>query len=236
MQPILIVTHVEHEGPGHFAQVLERNRIPYHLVAIDHNDTLPERPDDFSGLVFMGGPMSVNDSLPWIEQELSLIRNAVAASIPVLGHCLGGQLISKALGGTVTRNRVTEIGWFDVEQASQPAAAAAAWFSGLPARFPVFHWHGETFSLPIGATSLLQNVNCEQQAFAVGNTLALQCHIEMTEAMVRQWVASSPEAFTRPSEAVQSPAEITRDLTARVANLQRVADVVYARWLSTLRK
>ena len=234
MQPILIVTHVDHEGPGYFAQVLERHSIPYHLVSIDQQDTLPERPDDFSGLVFMGGPMSVNDPLPWIGQELTLIRNAVTASIPVLGHCLGGQLISKALGGTVTRNRVTEIGWFDVEHVSQPAAAA--WFSGLPARFPVFHWHGETFSLPVGATSLLRNVNCEHQAFAVGNTLALQCHIEMTETMVRQWVASSPEAFTHPSGAVQSPAEITRDLTARVANLQRVADVVYARWLGTLRQ
>lgn len=234
MQPILIVTHVDHEGPGYLAQVLDRNAIPYSLVAIGQGHALPERPDHFSGLVFMGGPMSVNDPLPWIEQELSLIRNAVAASIPVLGHCLGGQLISKALGGTVTRNRVTEIGWFDVEQVASPAAVA--WFADLPARFPVFHWHGETFSLPTGATSLLRNVNCERQGFAVGNTLALQCHIEMTEAMVRQWVTSSPEAFVQPAGAVQHPAEIMRDLAARVANLQQVADVVYARWLSAVRK
>lgn len=233
MQPILIVTHVDHEGPGYFTQVLNRNAIPYRLVSIGHGDALPEHPNNFSGLVFMGGPMSVNDPLPWIEQELSLIRNAVAAAIPVLGHCLGGQLISKALGGTVTRNRVTEIGWFDVEQVASPASA---WLADLPTRFPVFHWHGETFSLPAGATSLLCNVNCEQQAFAIGNTLALQCHIEMTEAMVRQWVASSPEAFTQPLSTVQNAAEITHDLAARVANLHRVADVVYARWLSAVRK
>jgi len=234
MQPILIVTHVDHEGPGYFAQVLERNAIPYRLVSIGRGDALPERATDFSGLVFMGGPMSVNDSLPWIEQELSLIRNAVAASIPVLGHCLGGQLISKALGGTVTRNRVREIGWFDVEQVT--SRASAAWFADLPVRFPVFHWHGETFSLPAGATCLLRNDNCEQQAFAVGNTLALQCHIEMTEAMVRQWVAGAPEEFAHPSGAVQSADEITRDLATRVANLQRVADTVYARWLGAVRK
>ncbi len=234
MQPILIVTHVDHEGPGYFAQVLERHTLPYRIVAIGRGDALPEYPNDFSGLVFMGGPMSVNDPLPWIEQELNLIRSAVAASIPVLGHCLGGQLVSKALGGIVTRNRVTEIGWFDVEHVTSPASTA--WFADLPARFPVFHWHGETFSLPKGATSLLRNGNCEQQAFAIGNTLAMQCHIEMTEAMVRQWVASAPEEFTHPSGAVQSAGEITRDLTARVAHLQRVADQVYARWLAAVRK
>ena len=234
MQPILIVTHVDHEGPGYFAQVLERNAIPFRLVSIGQGAALPERPNGFSGLVFMGGPMSVNDSLPWIEQELNLIRHAVAASIPVLGHCLGGQLISKALGGTVTRNRVREIGWFDVEQVAPPAAAA--WFADLPECFPVFHWHGETFSLPTGATSLLYNLNCEQQAFAVGNTLALQCHIEMTEVMVRQWIASAPEEFSQPSGAVQNTEEITRDLAARVANLQHVADLIYARWLDSVRK
>lgn len=234
MQPILIVTHVDHEGPGYFAQVLERDAIPYRSVSIGRNDALPERANDFSGIVLMGGPMSVNDPLPWIEQELNLIRNAVSFSIPVLGHCLGGQLISKALGGIVTRNRVREIGWFDVEQVTP--RTSAPWFEALPARFRVFHWHGETFSLPPGATSLLHNQNCAQQAFAIGNTLALQCHIEMTEAMVRQWIASSPEEFTQPSGAVQSPAEITQGLAMRIADLQQVADLVYARWLNTLRK
>jgi len=230
MQPILIVTHVDHEGPGYLAQVLNRNTIPHRVVSIGRGDALPKQANDFSGLVFMGGPMSVNDPLPWIEQELRLIRNAVSASIPVLGHCLGGQLISKALGGTVTRNRVREIGWFDVEQVTP------AWLTDLPTRFPVFHWHGETFSLPKGATSLLRNDNCEQQTFSIGNTLALQCHIEMTEAMVRQWVASAPEEFTHPSGAVQRPAEITRDLPARVGQLQHVADIIYAHWLRAVRK
>jgi len=234
MQPILIVTHVDHEGPGYFAQVLERNAIPYRVVSIGQGNALPERPDEFSGLVLMGGPMSVNDPLPWIELELNLIRNAIAASIPVLGHCLGGQLISKALGGTVTRNRVREIGWFDVEQAAPPASTER--FAELPARFPVFHWHGETFSLPKGATSLLRNDNCEQQAFSIGSTLAMQCHIEMTAAMVQQWVASAPEEFAHPSGAVQSATEITRDLSTRVANLQRVADIVYSHWLRAVRK
>ncbi len=231
MQPILIVTHVDHEGPGYFAQVLDRNSIPYRLVSIGHSEVLPEHPTDFSGLVFMGGPMSVNDPLPWIEPELNLIRRAVAASIPVLGHCLGGQLISKALGGSVTRNRVREIGWYEVEATP---AASTAWFADLPARFRMFHWHDETFSLPAGATQLLRNPHCEQQAFSIGNTLALQCHIEMTEAMVRKWVASAPEEFVHRSSAVQSAAEITRDLPTRIADLQGVADIVYARWLQSI--
>ncbi len=234
MQPILIVTHVDHEGPGYLAEVLERNALPYRIVSIGQGDALPESSRGFSALVFMGGPMSVNDPLPWIEQELNLIRHATAAAIPVLGHCLGGQLISKALGGKVTRNRVREIGWFEVEQI--PSPASAAWFDGLPTRFPVFHWHGETFSLPTGAMSLLRNENCEQQAFAIGNTLALQCHIEMTEAMVKQWVASAPEEFINASGAVQNAAEITRDLAPRIRKLQGVADLIYSRWLGALRK
>lgn len=234
MQPILIVTHADHEGPGYFAQTLKRNAIPFHLVAINRGAVLPERANDYSGLVFMGGPMSVNDPLPWIEQELNLIRNAVAASIPVLGHCLGGQLISKALGGIVTRNRVREIGWFEVEQVIPHSSVT--WFADLPPRFTVFHWHGETFSLPQGATSLLRNMNCDQQAFAIGNTLALQCHIEMTEEMVREWVNSAPEELANSSRAVQGAVEITRELALRVANLQCVADSIYAHWLGLIRK
>ena len=111
MRPLTIFRHIACEGPAYLAAVLDRHAIPWQLVKIDENEPVPDTLDDCSGLVFMGGPMSVNDPLPWIERELSLIRRAQAENMPVLGHCLGGQLICKALGGTISANPVKEIGW-----------------------------------------------------------------------------------------------------------------------------
>ena len=111
MLPVAIFRHSPTEGPGYFAIFLERHGIPWRLVAVDQGAAIPAAAGAFSGLCFMGGPMSVNDPLPWIDQACALIRDADAASIPVIGHCLGGQLMSKALGGQVTKNPVKEIGW-----------------------------------------------------------------------------------------------------------------------------
>jgi GMP synthase-like glutamine amidotransferase len=229
MNPVLIITHVDHEGPGYLAEVLARRAIPYRVISIDRGDTIPERPHGLGGLVSMGGPMSVNDPLPWIARELSLLRAAVDAGLPVLGHCLGGQLISKALGGAVTRNRIKEIGWFDVQ--ASDGGAASPWLRDLPRAFTAFHWHGETFSIPPGGTRLLENANCENQAFALGSALALQCHIEMTEALVHDWIARAPEEFTHAGAAVQAPEQITRNLSQRIGDMRAVADVVYDRWV-----
>jgi GMP synthase-like glutamine amidotransferase len=229
MDPVLIVTHVDHEGPGYLAEVLARHAVPYRVISIDRGDTIPERPHGLSGLVSMGGPMSVNDPLPWIPRELSLLRAAVDAGLPVLGHCLGGQLISKALGGAVTRNRIKEIGWFDVQ--STDNGAVSPWLRDLPRAFAAFHWHGETFSIPPGGIRLLENGNCENQAFALDSALAFQCHIEMTENLVHDWIARAPEEFAHTGTAVQTPGDITHHLSQRIRDLHRVADVVYDRWV-----
>ena len=103
MKPVAIFRHSPSEGPGYLAPCLDRSRVPWQLIRVDAGDVLPGDVEPFSGLVFMGGPMSVNDDLPWIAPVLELIRSAVAKDVPVLGHCLGGQLMSKALGGTVSR-------------------------------------------------------------------------------------------------------------------------------------
>ena len=109
MLPVAIFRHSPTEGPGYFAIFLEQQGIPWRLVAIDEGEPVPAAVDAYSGLCFMGGPMSVNDDLPWIENSLSLIRQAVAVDMPVLGHCLGGQLMAKALGGVVSANPIKEI-------------------------------------------------------------------------------------------------------------------------------
>lgn len=233
MKPVAIFRHAETEGPGYFATFLDGQGLPWQLLAIDGGEAVPADPDGFSGLVFMGGPMSVNDPLPWIPQVLDLIRLAVARDIPVLGHCLGGQLIAKALGGTVGRNPVKEIGWGPVRVLE--GAQARDWF-GDASRFDAFHWHGETFSLPDGAIRLLESDHCPNQAFEVaGRHLAMQCHVEMTEAMIRQWCElGANEIAQADSPAVQTPAAIVGGMAARLPPMRAVAETLYRRWLAGL--
>jgi len=203
------------------------------MVAIDEGASVPRDPRRFSGLAFMGGPMSANDELPWIIPALELIREAVRKDVPVLGHCLGGQLMSKAFGGVVGANPVKEIGWGEVRIADN--ALARAWFGEAQA-FESFHWHGETFSIPPGATRLAESAHCPNQAFALGKHLGLQCHVEMTEDMVRSWVRGGAGEIreSAASPGVQAPAEIERDLKPRLDALHDVATRLYDRWTKGL--
>jgi len=232
MKPILIFRHWASEGPGYLANVLDRNGLPWRLIAIDAGDPVPDTLEDASALVFMGGPMSVNDAFDWITREVRLIQVAQMAGMPVLGHCLGGQLIAKAMGGTVSHNPVREIGWLPVTQVDN--TVAKDWCSGLPFIFDAFHWHGETFSLPAGATLVLSSDHCPHQGFVMGNTLALQFHVEMTEELVRIWATDNSPEIATPSETVQSAETMMVNLSSRIEGLQRTADRFYRRWLQPL--
>ena len=231
MNPVAIFRHFPIEGPGYFATFLELHGIPWQLIRIDAGDAVPSDISAFSGLAFMGGPMSVNDELPWIAPVLALIRAAQVADMPVLGHCLGGQLMAKALGGTVSRNPVKEIGWGDVTVADD--ADAAHWFGHAVPAFRSFHWHGETFTIPPGARRLLSSTHCVNQAFSLGNSLGMQCHIEMTPQMIDSWCERGAREIARSSDSpgVDQAAEIKVDLDERLRGLHAVADGVYARWI-----
>ncbi len=232
MKPIRIFRHIDCEGPGYLAEVLDRKGVPHELIAIDLDEPVPANLDDVSALVFMGGPMSVNDALPWIAEELALIRRAASLGLPLLGHCLGGQLISKALGADVRANPVQEIGWHSVRPVR--SAGSEEWLKDLPASFEAYHWHGETFDLPAGAVPLLASRYCANQAYALGNVLAFQCHIEVTEAMVREWARRYAAEIAEPTESVQDAAAMTVDLERRAGILNRLADMLYERWLAGL--
>lgn len=235
MKPIAIFRHAPSEGPGHFAHFLDSHSRPWTLITSDTGASLPGSVADYAGLVFMGGPMSVNDELPWIPPVLELIRDAVRKDVPLLGHCLGGQLMSKAFGGTVGAAPVKEIGWAEV--LVQDNDVARAWFGAEPA-LPAFHWHGETFTIPPGATRVLSSAHCENQGFAIGKHLGLQCHVEMDEALVESWCRGGAHEIdeSAASPGVQSVEEIRRDLEARVARLHAAADRIYERWAKGLAK
>jgi GMP synthase-like glutamine amidotransferase len=233
MKPIAIFRHVPTEGPGYFATVLDRHHVPWCMIKVDAGEAVPADPRAYSGLALMGGPMSVNDNLPWIAPVLQLIRTSVDADVPVLGHCLGGQLMSAALGGAVSRNPVKEIGWGEVVVAGAPQAQR--WFGPAAQSFLAFHWHGETFSIPPGAERVLTNQYCENQAFALGKHLGMQCHIEMTAEMIDAWCESGAREISRShSPAVQPVDAIKSDLEPRLQALHRIADEVYALWIRGL--
>lgn len=234
MDPVLIFRHSPTEGPGYFSSFLDRHGIPWALVRSDAGDSVPTDLNGVSGLCLMGGPMSVNDDLPWIDAELELIRGAVALGRPVVGHCLGGQLISKALGGSVGPAPVKEIGWGDLHVTD--AEAARPWIGEAREPLPGFHWHGETFTLPAGARRILASAYCAQQAFVFDDRhLAMQCHVEMTPDLVRQWcLHGADEIAASPGPAVQRAEDIQADLEARIARLHALADKIYSRWIQGL--
>ncbi len=230
---VVIFRFAKTEGPGYLATFLDEQAIPWQLIKVDEGDAIPASVMSFSGVVLMGGPMSVNDDLPWIEPLLNLIRQAVDADIPLLGHCLGGQLISKALGAAVTQNAVKEIGWGEV--VVNKSDIAQQWFGDLES-FNGFHWHGETFSLPKEATHLLSSQYCKNQGYAIGKHLALQCHIEMTAEMVRSWcdVGASELIEASSSPAVQPAETIQETLPLHCFFLNKVATQVYRQWIKGL--
>lgn len=232
MLPVWIFRHAAHEGPGYVATFLEQHGIPYHVIAVDAGDPVPVSPDGASGLVFMGGPMSVNEARTWIPEETELIERAHSRGIPVLGHCLGGQLVARALDATVAPGPGPEIGWFPVERVA--SAAADRWLDDLPASFEVFHWHDEQFALPEEAEPILTNAHTPCQGFVHGSALALQCHLEMTPELVRDWSQRNAGELDEAHPTVQGAAALTEGLAERCAALRRVADVVYGRWIEGL--
>ena len=233
MKPVAICRYAPHEGPGYFATYLSRRCVPWHIVKVDEGEPLPEA-QSLGGLAMMGGAMSVNDELPWIAPMLALIRDCVAADVPVIGHCLGGQLLSKALGGQVTRNRVKEIGWGEIDVVG--GDEAAAW--GPSRGFLSYHWHGETFSIPQRAVRIWSSAHCENQAFVCGRHLGMQCHIEITREMIDSWCDTGADEIRENlglSAAVQTAAQMREDVGAKLAGLHAVADRVYDRWSEGLK-
>jgi GMP synthase-like glutamine amidotransferase len=233
MKPVGIFRASRSEGPAYFASYLDRRSIAWQLLPLDEGAPVPRDARLFSGLVFMGGAMSVNDDLPWIAPVLELMREAVRKDVPVLGHCLGGQLMARAFGGSVRPNPYKEIGWGEVRVCDN--GVAREWLGELQA-FETFQWHGETFSIPPGATRVLENAHCTNQAFALGKHFGMQCHVEMTQELVENWIATGEEEMraATSSPAVQRPEEMRRELPERLARLHAVADRIYERWAAGL--
>lgn len=234
MKPVAIFRHVAYEGPGYLHEILDRNSIDYELIAIDNHQPIPKTPERYSALIFLGGPMSVNDPLDWVQQEVELIRSAHASGIPLLGICLGAQLIAKALGARVIKNKSPEIGWFPITAARGNGNQSE--LGDIPSTFTAFHWHGETFDIPEGATPLWHSEACANQGFKIGNTLALQFHVEVTEEMIEAWISEYAPEFSQAQTWVQPRAMIRRDTPTYLPLLRQAAEALITPWLEPLQK
>ena len=227
MEKALIITHVNSEGPGTLGDFLISQNIDIERVNFSQGEVLPKDPLEYDIIITMGGPMSIHDEdrYPFLSEEVRFLRKAIEGNVPLLGICLGAQLIARSCGAWVGKAEKQELGWKDVFITE--AGKKDMLFQGISNVMRVFQWHEDTFDIPQGSTFLATGWDCENQAFRYRNAFGLQFHIEVTREMLCQWFEGSPELDT----ILQGYEEIEIDLITRARTL-------YSNflWLSDIRK
>ena len=186
MSEVLVVQNTRTEGSGYLGELLANDGFTIHSVNAKH-EKLPEK--KYSLLVILGAPESANEDLPYLQAEQKLIKKTVDDNIPVLGICLGSQLIAKTFGGKVYRGPKKEIGFYHDLKIDTDSKL----FSGFTNPFTVFHWHGDTFDLPEGAVRLVHSENYQNQAFQINSAVGLQFHLEVNAEMINLWLDKTRE-------------------------------------------
>lgn len=230
---ILCVQHVEPEKPGRIRAAIADHGLSMRTVRTFAGEPVPRSMRGFDGLVVMGGPMGVNDSarLPHIRAEMRLIENALAREIPMLGICLGSQLLAAVLGAKVKAGPKKEIGWFPVTLTSR--AKKDPLFAGVRRRFTALHWHGDIFELPNGAVPLASSSLTRYQAFRWGAAAyGILFHLEATPSIV----AGMTRTFAGEliEENVNAKA-VVAEARRRNASLDKLASRVFDRWVDLVR-
>jgi len=227
MTRVLIIQHVEAEGPGTLGDFLRDVQAEIQTVRLYEGDPLPSDMDSFDALVLMGGPMNVYEEgkYPFLREETEFLRTVIEANIPTLGICLGAQMIAKACYAPITKAAHGEIGWRNVSLTN--AGSKDIMFEGIPATMRVFQWHEDTFDVPYGGKLLVTAGVCPNQAFRYRNAYALQFHVEVTQGMLQNWLGAMPEC-----------GECVRTFDAIGDTLRAQANRIYANflWLVELRQ
>jgi GMP synthase (glutamine-hydrolysing) len=237
MKPLLALRHVEHESLGTLAPILARSGLACQTVDWFAPGQHSFTPGDVAGLVVMGGPMNVDETgkYPFLATEARWIGQAVQAELPVLGICLGSQLLAKTLGAGVYPNRVKEIGWYPIELTA--AAADDRLFGGCGPSATVFQWHGDTFDLPSGAVHLARSPLCQHQAFRYGRSAyGLQFHLEITAEMIADWLVEPGNCGELSGLPAIDPQEILRRTPREMPGLTRLAEDVFSRFAALCRE
>jgi len=229
---VLILQHLSTDGPAFLGQWLSEHGVPFVARNTAAGHEYPETLAGFDAMAVLGGEMSANDPLPSLRQAEVLIREAVARNLPTLGHCLGGQLMARALGAEVRASPAPEVGWQPMQRAAHPLAVD--WFGEGDAPCTVFQWHYESFDLPAGATLLASSTACPHQAFGIGPHLAMQFHIEVDAPKIAYWSGEDGEHVELATQlaSVQTGQAMRDGVATHLAAHQRMAARIYSRWLS----
>jgi GMP synthase-like glutamine amidotransferase len=233
VKPVLILQHQLPENAAYLTTWLDQHVIPYQIANAGAGEPFPTSIEPYAALAVMGGGMSANDPLPSNRQAEILILQAMYRDRPVIGHCLGGQLMARALGGTVTASPQPEIGWQPIQYESTDLAKE--WFGADPTD-TVIQWHYESFTIPTGAVRVAGSPACPNQAFAIGPHLAMQFHIEINEAKISSWVNDDDDKWLDARQRYNSVQDKITMLTGtpyHLARHQATADRIYQTWLQT---
>lgn len=229
---VLVLQHTLEDPPGYLGQWLQAGGHRWHAPCAEAGEAYPPSVAPYRALAVLGGEWGANDERPSLRQAEALIREADALGIPVLGHCLGGQLLARAFGGRVSRLPQPEIGWWPIHVHN--SASARAWF-GEAHTHTVYQWHYDSFvELPADAERLASSPACAHQAFALGPHLGLQFHPEITPAKIQAWLAHPGEVY--PAAVSGHPGTVQSPEAMRAATLhhqtggEALAEVIYAQW------
>ena len=230
---VLVFRHSPSDGLGLIGDALDAHAIAYQYADLYAPSSDGALAYDADAMILMGGSMSANDALPFITREIEYIRSAVERGTPVLGVCLGAQLIARALGERVYANQVKEVGWAPVTFTD--AALHDPLFHGIAEDQVIFHWHGETFDLPSGAELLASSAACRNQAFRVGDRIyGLQFHLEVTPDMIVEW-CQEDEACAAEDEACAAHVRPPIDPYAHFARTNQLAASIFGRWCTLVK-
>jgi len=229
----LVLQHLEIEPPALIGDCLRKEGHTLETVHIYKRDTIPDNLTGYTGLIVMGGPMSANDALPFIKEEINLLRQAIAQDFPTLGICLGAQLLAKAAGAEILPSPERELGWYRL--LSTPDGKTDALFSSLPANgLRVFQWHGETFSLPVDATLLASCPNVSNQAFRLGSCqYGLQFHVEVDTPIIHKWIDAGESERAHLGE--NGIRNILFETPQYLSAMQSFCDTLCDNWLKLVR-
>lgn len=232
MKPVLILQHQTPERPAYLATWLKNHNISYVTFNAGAGQEFPSSINEYSALAVMGGGMSANDPLLSNRQAEILILQSMYRDIPVIGHCLGGQLMSKALGGKISQSPKPEIGWQPIDYINNDLTKE--WFGSDPTD-TVIHWHYESFSIPNGATLLASSDACPNQAFSIDKHLAMQFHIEIDEEKAIAWTDDFDPKWEEALkfDTVQNKSQIIDGITPHINKHKQTANSIYSNWLKT---
>jgi GMP synthase (glutamine-hydrolysing) len=230
MQPIAILQHERCRGPEVLVSMLRRRGLPFRLFQVAEGDGVARSARDFAGIVLLDSYRSLREGLPWMDAEMSLVRQSIDTGVPLFALGLGAHLIARALSHSAPRASATPPGW----SRAQVTPWGRSWLGGVQT-LEVFGWHCENLALPARAQRLLFNEHCQTLGFVAGRHVALQCALDVDSEALHDW-ATRGRRVTRSLvlQPLPSAQQILLNSGDRLARLRQALDSLYSRWLDSL--